>query len=100
MECHRKLATEANELAEEKIGSGHDVSGAMKLAVKARRLYPELKGIDQLISVLDVLLAAVDNPKEYRRKRKDYYRILQVDPHAEDKVIKKQYKKNSAKCSS
>ena len=94
MECHRKLATEAKELAEEKIGSGgHDVSGAMKLAVKARRLYPELKGIDQLISVLDVLLAAADNPKDYRRKRKDYYRILQVDPHAEENVIKKQYRK-------
>jgi len=91
MEYHRKLATEAKEVAEEKIASGHDVSGAMKLAVKARRLDPELKGIDQLISVLDVLLAAADT-KDYSGKR-DYYRILQVDPNAEDKVIKKQYRK-------
>ena len=91
MECHRKLSIEAKEVAEEKIASGHDVSGAMKLAVKARRLDPELKGIDQLISVLDVLLAAADT-KDYSGKR-DYYRILQVDPNAEDKVIKKQYRK-------
>ena len=51
MECHRKLATEAKEVAEEKIASVHDVSGAMKHIVKAWRLDPKETPVQMLQNV-------------------------------------------------
>ena len=85
-------ATQAMEIAEEKLVTGHDLSEAMKLALNARRLYPQLKDIDQLISVLEVHLAAAADTKDCTGNR-DYYKILQVDPKADSSMIKKQYRK-------
>eukprot|EP01018_Ginkgo_biloba_P006390 Gb_20076 [translate_table: standard] len=87
MECNKDEAKRAMEIAEKKFG-GRDLTGAKKFALKGQRLYPGLEGLNQLIEVLDVHLAAAGG-----NEQKEYYKILQVDEFAEDSAIKKQYRK-------
>ncbi|PKI61716.1 hypothetical protein CRG98_017940 [Punica granatum] len=61
----------------------------MKFALKAQNLYPELDGIQQMISTLDVHIAA----QSKESGECDWYRILGVDPRADDDTVRKQYRK-------
>ncbi|KAI7732223.1 hypothetical protein M8C21_006106 [Ambrosia artemisiifolia] len=48
MDCNREEAMRAKQLAEKKM-EVKDFSGALKIALKAQQLYPELENISQLI---------------------------------------------------
>lgn len=89
MECNRDEALRAKEIAEKKIAS-QDYDGALKFLQKALQLFPGLENTSQMSAVLDVHIAA---QAKVNATETDWYGILQVDPTAEDIVIKKQYKK-------
>lgn len=89
MECNRDEATRAIEIAQRKVGA-KDIEGAKKFALKAQQLYPCLEGLTQMMTMLDVLLAA----EQKINGEMDWYGILQLDDvMAEDSVVKKQYRK-------
>ncbi|KAK4754568.1 hypothetical protein SAY87_002672 [Trapa incisa] len=88
MECNKGEAVRAKEIAEKKFRS-KDVVGAMKFALKAQNLYPELDGVQQMVSTLDVLIAS-----EHKVCGEcDWYKVLGVDPRADDETVRKQYRK-------
>ncbi|KAK9077674.1 hypothetical protein SSX86_006011 [Deinandra increscens subsp. villosa] len=89
MDCNREEAERAKQLAEKKMEI-KDFSGALKIAVKAQQLYPELENISQLILVCEVHCSA---EKKTYGNDKDWYGILNVEPSADDISIKKQYRK-------
>ncbi|KAD0845380.1 hypothetical protein E3N88_43631 [Mikania micrantha] len=89
MDCNKEEAERAKQLAEKKMEI-KDFSGALKIAVKAQQLYPELENISQLILVCEVHCSA--EKKSYGND-KDWYGILKIEPNADDMSIKKQYKK-------
>ena len=89
MECNREEALRAREIAEKKL-SLQDYNGARKFLQKALQLFPALENTTQMSSVLDVHIAA---QTKINGAETDWYGILQVDPRAEEIVIKKQYKK-------
>ncbi|XP_071706325.1 uncharacterized protein [Rutidosis leptorrhynchoides] len=88
MECNKDEANRAKEIAENKF-LNKDMNGAKKFALKAKTLYPTLDGINQLISVLDVYVAAENKING----ELDYYEILGVGPATDDDTVKKQYRK-------
>ncbi|KAJ0608732.1 putative DnaJ domain, Chaperone J-domain superfamily [Helianthus annuus] len=89
MECNKEEAVRAKQLAEKKMEI-KDFSGALKIALKAQQLYPELENISQLILVCEVHCSA--EKKSYGTD-KDWYGILKVEASADDITIKKQYRK-------
>ncbi|KAD2393707.1 hypothetical protein R6Q59_011995 [Mikania micrantha] len=88
MECNRDEAKRAKEIAEIKF-STKDVTGAKKFALKAQNLYPELDGISQLISTLDIYIAAENKINN----ESDFYAILGVSALADDDTVRKHYRK-------
>lgn len=89
MECKREEACNAKEIAEEKFRA-HDLKGSYWYAQKAYDLYPELEGISQLITAMQVHLAAEDRLDSGLI---DWYAILQVNVFSDPALIKKQYRK-------
>ncbi|KAI5072372.1 hypothetical protein GOP47_0012478 [Adiantum capillus-veneris] len=89
MECNRDEALRSKEIAEKKLAL-QDYHGALKFLQKALQLFPGLENTSQISAVLDVHIAA---QVKLNGTEMDWYGILQVDPGAEDIVIKKQYKK-------
>ncbi|KAI5056952.1 hypothetical protein GOP47_0028770 [Adiantum capillus-veneris] len=89
MECNRSEAMRAMEMAEQKFAS-QDYTGARKLALKAQQLFPALENIGQMLAVIDVHVAA---QARIGINEKDWYGILQIEPTADDAVVKKQYRK-------
>ncbi|MCO5566404.1 hypothetical protein L7F22_020081 [Adiantum nelumboides] len=89
MECNRSEAMRAMEMAEQKFVS-QDYLGARKLALKAQQIFPALENISQMIAVFDVHVAA---QTRIGINEKDWYGILQIEPTADDAVVKKQYRK-------
>ncbi|KAD6453920.1 hypothetical protein R6Q59_015685 [Mikania micrantha] len=89
MDCNKEEAVRAKQLSEKKMEI-RDFSGALKIAVKAQQLYPELENISQLIIVCEVHCSA--EKKSYGTD-KDWYGILKIEPSADDIAIKKQYRK-------
>ena len=89
MECNREEALRAKEMAEKKMES-KDFSAALKIAVKAQQLYPELENVSQMIVVCEV---HISGEKKTYGTEKDWYGILKVEPSADDASIKKQYRK-------
>lgn len=89
MECNRDEALRSKVLAETKF-SQRDFVGARKFAHKAKQLYPELEGITQFISVLDVHIIAQN---KLSGGENNWYGILEVDPTADENTIRKQYRK-------
>ncbi|XP_076924998.1 uncharacterized protein LOC143587648 [Bidens hawaiensis] len=89
MDCNKDEAHRAKKVAEDKMLK-NDFEGARKIALKAKRLYPELDNISQLISVCDIHCAA---QKTIYNAGKDLYGILQVENAADDTTIRKQYRK-------
>eukprot|EP01018_Ginkgo_biloba_P005459 Gb_04544 [translate_table: standard] len=88
MECNREEALRAKAIAEKKF-IAHDVQEGYKFAQKAYRLYPELEGLSQMLSVMEVHLAADTKLSGLM----DWYAVLQVGAFSDHALIKKQYKK-------
>ncbi|XP_042057452.1 uncharacterized protein LOC121802003 [Salvia splendens] len=91
MECNKDEATRAKSIAESMIEQ-MDYLGAKKLALKAQALYPELYGITQLLTTLDVYLSGEKIDGEV-----DWYRVLCVNPSDDHDTIKKQFRKLALK---
>ncbi|KVH91448.1 J domain-containing protein DDB_G0295729-like [Cynara cardunculus var. scolymus] len=89
MDCNREEALRAKQMAEKKM-ENKDFSGALKIAVKAQKLYPELENISQMILVCEVHCSA---EKRSFGSDKDWYGILKIETTADDLAIKKQYRK-------
>ncbi|KAG2565772.1 hypothetical protein PVAP13_7NG140000 [Panicum virgatum] len=87
-ECNMDEALKAKGVAENKFRD-HDIRGARKYAIKAQTLCPSLEGISQMVSTLEVHLAAeskIDGEC-------DWYRILSLGAFADEEEVKKQYRK-------
>ncbi|XP_047971984.1 nuclear pore complex protein Nup214-like isoform X3 [Salvia hispanica] len=91
MESNKDEAIRAKSIAESMIEQ-MDYLGAKKLALKAQSLYPELSGITQLLSTLDVYLSGEKIDGEV-----DWYRVLCVNPSDDHDTIKKQFRKLALK---
>ncbi|XP_050224895.1 uncharacterized protein LOC126674487 [Mercurialis annua] len=88
MECNKEDALRAKEMAEEKLRD-RDISGAKKFATKAQSLYPGLDGLSQFQATLNVYLSA----EKRRNGEIDWYRVLGIEPPANDDTIRRHYKK-------
>lgn len=88
MECNKDEAARARKLAEKKLAE-KDVEGAKNMALKAQKLYPELDGLPQLLVILDVHISA----SKRINGMVDWYRVLGVEPLADDETIQMQYRK-------
>lgn len=88
MDCNKDDAFKAKQIAEKKFAE-MDIAAAIKFALRARNLYPSLDGLPQFIATLNVYLSA--------EKRIDgcidWYRVLGVDPLADEETIRKHYRK-------
>ncbi|XP_028777722.1 uncharacterized protein LOC114734289 [Neltuma alba] len=74
----------------EKLLSDRDLSGSREFAILAQETEPLLEGSDQILAVIDVLLAADNRLNNHL----DWYSILQVDRRSDDTdLIKKQYRR-------
>lgn len=88
MECNKEEAVRARDLAERKLNE-KDYTGAHKVALKARKLYPDLENLNQIVTVCEVHCAASTKVNG----ETDWYGILQVGTSADDLMIKKAYRK-------
>ncbi|KAL2524602.1 Chaperone DnaJ-domain superfamily protein [Abeliophyllum distichum] len=88
MECNRDEAARAKEIAERKF-LAKDSKGAKKYALKALNLYPELEGVSQMVTTLDVYISA----EEKINGEGNWYGVLGVDPLADDETIRKKYRR-------
>ncbi|KAL7614595.1 hypothetical protein Lser_V15G09559 [Lactuca serriola] len=88
MERKRDEAIRAKRLAEKKLGD-KDFAASKKYTVKAQTLCPDLDGISQMSTILDVYISAENKVNgEF-----DWYGILGVNPCDDDETIRKQYRK-------
>ncbi|CAA7032865.1 unnamed protein product [Microthlaspi erraticum] len=90
MEFNKDEAAMAREIAKSKI-LVNDLMGAMRFAMKAQRMYPELEGIAQMVATFNVLLSA----KNIKHGEPDYYGVLGVSPKADDETVRTSYEKLS-----
>ncbi|KAJ8772306.1 hypothetical protein K2173_027483 [Erythroxylum novogranatense] len=90
MENNKEEALTAKIIAEKKF-SDKDIVGAKSFALKAQNLDPDLDGIIQFLATLDVFISA----EKTSTGDVDYYKVLGVDPLADDNTIKQQYRKLS-----
>ncbi|TKY73652.1 DnaJ-like subfamily B member 14 [Spatholobus suberectus] len=88
MECNKDGASRAKELAE-KMLLQKDLGGARMLAMKALELYPNLDGLPQLLATIDVYISA----EKKVNGEVDWYRILGVQPLANEETIRRRYRK-------
>ncbi|XVF56926.1 hypothetical protein PTKIN_Ptkin06aG0159800 [Pterospermum kingtungense] len=89
MECNKDEAVRARGIAEQKMRNG-DFEGAKKFALKAKKLFPGLENISQLLTICDVHYCA--KHKLYGSEM-DWYGILQIEQSADEGSIRKQYRK-------
>lgn len=82
MESNKVEAAHAKSIAEGKLKQ-NDYASAKKFALKAQSLCPELVGISQLLTTLQVYLSA--QPK--LNGETNWYDVLGVDPFADDQTI-------------
>ncbi|KAJ8752630.1 hypothetical protein K2173_005519 [Erythroxylum novogranatense] len=88
MECNKKEAVKAKSVAEKKFAD-KDIVEAKRFALKAQSLYPDLDGITQFLATLDVFISA----EQTTSGEVDWYKVLGVDPLADDDTIRKHYRK-------
>ncbi|KAL4325902.1 hypothetical protein GQ457_11G028890 [Hibiscus cannabinus] len=88
MDCNKDEAIRAKGLAEKKLAE-MDAVGAKRFALKAQSLYPELDGLPQLLATLDVYISA----DKKINGEVDWYRVLVVQPFADEDTIRKHYRK-------
>ncbi|KAL2651131.1 hypothetical protein R1flu_019259 [Riccia fluitans] len=89
MECNREEALRARDLAEKKYAM-QDFVGAKKFVLKAQQLFPGLEGLSQMLAVMEVHSVAQG---KLASGELDWYGVLQVEPAADDNLIKRQYRK-------
>lgn len=89
MECNKDEAIRAKEIAEQRILMG-DYEGALKIAHKAQRLFPELDNILLLLTVCKVHCSARN---KLNGSEMDWYGILQIEQFSDENIIKKQFRK-------
>ncbi|CAL5194680.1 unnamed protein product [Lathyrus oleraceus] len=89
MECNKDEALRAKEIAENRLQTG-DFAGALKFAMKARRLFPDTQNITQIITICEVHCAAQN---KLSTSDMDWYGILLTEKFTEEATIKKQYRK-------
>lgn len=74
----------------EKLLQGKDLNGCRDFALLAQETEPLLEGSDQILAVVDVLLAADKRINNHT----DWYAILQLDSQRnDDELIKRQYRR-------
>ncbi|XP_071728924.1 uncharacterized protein [Rutidosis leptorrhynchoides] len=88
MDCNKDEAARAKIIAE-KMLSNKDYIGAKKFILKAQNLYPELDGISQILTTVDVYIASENKVSD----EMDWYGILGVNPNDDDETIRKNYRK-------
>ncbi|KAM0948576.1 putative DnaJ domain, Chaperone J-domain superfamily [Dioscorea sansibarensis] len=88
MECNKEEGIRARDIAENKMRN-KDFVGALRVALKAQQLFPDIDNIAQVLTVCEVHCSAEvkfgGDP--------DWYGILQVEPTADETLIRKQYRK-------
>ncbi|KAJ1387476.1 hypothetical protein SESBI_39998 [Sesbania bispinosa] len=89
MECNKDEALRARQIAESRMQRGEFVE-ALKFAMKAKALYPDIENIAQILTVCEVHNAAMNKLSGCLM---DWYRILQTEGLADEATIKKQYRK-------
>ncbi|KAF3785948.1 DnaJ-like protein subfamily B member 14 [Nymphaea thermarum] len=89
MECNRDEALRAIGIAEKKM-EVKDYLGAQKITLKAKQLCPDLENTAQILAVCNVHCVGEN---KVQGSELDWYRILQVEPTADEATIKKQYRK-------
>lgn len=89
MECNKDEAMRAMQLAETKM-QNKDFTGALKIAKKAQRLFPELDNISHLLTVCEVHCSA---EKKLGVSEMDWYGVLQIEQTVDEATIRKQYRK-------
>ncbi|KAK7350709.1 hypothetical protein VNO77_09598 [Canavalia gladiata] len=88
MECNKDAALRAKRLAE-KMLLQRDLGGAKLFAMRAQDLHPNLDGISQLLATIEVYISA----EKKVNGEVDWYRILGVQPLADDETIRRHYRK-------
>ncbi|XP_077224894.1 uncharacterized protein LOC143858146 [Tasmannia lanceolata] len=93
MKNSKKRAEAERSLAiAEKLLTARDLIGSSKYALQAQDLDPLLDGIDQILTITDVLLAAEKRINNHM----DWYAILQLNPSSKNpEFIKRQYRRLS-----
>lgn len=86
MEWNKDQALKAKEIAEKKI-TEMDVNGALRFAVRAQKMYPTLDGLSQLLATVDIYVCAENKING----EVDWYRVLGVQPSADDETIRESY---------
>ncbi|GLT87406.1 hypothetical protein SLE2022_054920 [Rubroshorea leprosula] len=89
MECNKEEAIRAKIIAEQRMGNG-DHEGALRIALKAQRLFPELENISQILTVCQVHCSAKNN---LSGSEMDWYGILQIEQFCDENTVRKQYRK-------
>lgn len=88
MDCKKDGALRAKELAE-KMLLQKDFGGARMLAMKALDLYPNLDGLPRFLATIEVYISA----DKKVNGEVDWYRILGVQPLADEETIRRRYRK-------
>lgn len=88
MECNKDEAVRAKEIAERKI-TEKDYTGARKFTLKAQNLYPQLDGLSQMLTIIDVHISA----EKKINGEADWYGVLGVNPLADEETVRRQYRK-------
>lgn len=88
MERNEEEARRAMCIAEKRLLE-NDYHGAKTFINQAKRLYPNLDGLQQALIMVDVYISASTRGG----READWYEILGVDHLADGKTVKKQYKK-------
>ncbi|KAK7269276.1 hypothetical protein RIF29_21998 [Crotalaria pallida] len=89
MECNKDEAMKAMQIAESKMKNG-DFVGALKFAMKAKRMYADLEDIAKVLTVCEVHNAA---QKKFSGSIMDWYGILQTERCSDEATLKKQYRR-------
>ncbi|KAI9177707.1 hypothetical protein LWI28_018339 [Acer negundo] len=88
MLCNKDEAGRAKELAEKKFAE-KDLGGAKRFSLTAQRLYSNLDGLHQLLATIDVHVSFGEKIDD----EVDWYRVLGVEPLADDDTIRRHYRK-------
>ncbi|EXB72706.1 Curved DNA-binding protein [Morus notabilis] len=88
MESIKEEAVRAKKMAEKKFEE-RDIAGAKRFALRAQNLNPKIDGLLQLIATLDVYISA----EEGANGVSDWYKVLGVEPCADEPTIRNQFKK-------
>ncbi|KAJ0238038.1 Chaperone DnaJ-domain superfamily protein [Hirschfeldia incana] len=77
----------------EKLLESRDLNGSKEFAILAQETEPLLEGTDQILAVVDVLLAS-SAENRINSNQPNWYKILQIeDPDQSSDLIKKQYRR-------